>query len=91
MRKKLTLAITIIAIASNISLAQNYRMDTGSDGFFTTEGNGNRTNSGNGTWDIMPTLIGHGYKENQEAAPLGSGLLLLGGMAICYAKRKKSN
>lgn len=89
MKKKLALAITIIAIASNISLAQNYRMDTGSDGFFTTEGNGNRTNSDNGDWDLMPTLVGHGYTTNQEAAPLGSGLLILGGMALGYGIRKR--
>ena len=88
MKKKLALAITIIALASNISLAQNYRMDTGSDGFFTTEGNGNRTNSGNGDWGLMPTLVGHGYTTNQ-AAPLGSGLLILGGMALGYGIRKR--
>ena len=89
MRKKLALAITIIAIASNISLAQNYRMDTGSDGFFTTEGNGNRTGSSdNNEWAFIPELMGHGLTTNQ-AAPLGSGLLILGGMALGYGIRKR--
>jgi hypothetical protein len=88
MKKRLALAITIIALASNISLAQNYRMDNGSDAFFITENNGNRQSSDNGDWDLIPALFGHGYTTNQ-AAPLGSGLLILGGMALGYGIRKR--
>ena len=42
----------------------------------------------------MPLLPGqHGTKFDfaAEPAPLGSGLLLLAGMAVLYASRKKSN
>ena len=41
-------------------------------------------------WGSMPAMIGHGL-EGDQSAPLGSGLLLLGGMAVLYASRKKSN
>ena len=41
-------------------------------------------------WGVaMPAMIGHGMDSDQSAAPLGSGLLLLGGMAVLYASRKR--
>lgn len=60
-----------------------------SDGFFTSNYNEHR--SGSDEWGTLPTLpSSHGYGLDSNAAPLGSGLLLLGGMAFLYAKRKKN-
>ena len=80
--KKIILAIALFAAVS---------ANAQSDGFFTYNSYEEpRTN--NGEWGTMPTLVGHGYTTDMDAnAPLGSGLLLLGGMAVLYASRKKSN
>jgi LPXTG-motif cell wall-anchored protein len=82
--KKIILAIALFAAVS---------ANAQSDSFFRYNNvEEQRTNSGNGEWGTMPTLVGHGYTTDMDAnAPLGSGLLLLGGMAVLYARRKKSN
>ena len=82
--KKIILAIALFAAVS---------ANAQSDSFFRYNNvEEQRTNSGNGEWGNMPTLVGHGYTTDMDAnAPLGSGLLLLGGMAVLYARRKKSN
>ena len=83
--KKIILAIALFAAVS--ASAQ-------SDGFFSYKnfGEENRTNN---EWGTLPTLPStHGIDFDQSAnnnTPLGSGLLLLGGMAVFYARRKKSN
>ena len=79
--KKIILAIALFAAVS---------ANAQSDGFFTYSNvEEQRNDSG---WSTMPTLVGHGYTTDMDAnAPLGSGLLLLGGMAVLYARRKKSN
>ena len=87
--KKIILAISLFAAVSFSANAQ-------SDGFFTSsymyEGNREGTGS-NPDWNMfdMPSIIGHGYEYDQNAdpAPIGSGLLLLGGMALAYGMRKK--
>ena len=57
------------------------------DGFFTTNYDEHRETT---EWGNLPTLPGsHGLDYDYEAAPLGSGLMLLGGMALLYARRKK--
>ena len=79
--KKIILAIALFAAVN--AHAQ-------SDGFFAYN-NFEQSRQGSDAWDITPALMNHGEKENQDAAPLGSGLLILGGMAVLYASRKKSN
>ena len=75
--KKIILAIALFAAVS--ANAQN-------DGFFTSNYNQNRTGD---DWAEAVGLPGHGSSTN-AAAPLGSGLLLLGGMALAYGLRKKN-
>lgn len=82
--KKIILAIALFAAVS---------ANAQSDGFFTSSYNNyeqNRTTSGTGYWAEEIGLPGHGLDYNQ-AAPLGSGLLLLAGMGIAYGARKKSS
>ena len=80
--KKIILAIALFATVS--VNAQN-------DSFFKYNNVEEQRREDDG-WRTMPTLIGHGYTSDIDAnAPLGSGLLLLGGMAVLYARRKKSN
>ncbi len=86
--KKIILAISLFAAVSFSANAQ-------SDGFFTSSYmyEGNREDTGNQDWNMFdfPSIIGHGYEYDQNAdpAPIGSGLLLLGGMALAYGMRKK--
>ena len=86
MKKLITIIIFAIAFGMNVN-AQN-------DGFFSS-GNYSEYRSNQEIWgQDMPVLPGqHGvnYDFAAEQAPVGSGLLLLGGLAIFYAKRKKSN
>ena len=81
--KKIILSIALFAAVS--ANAQN-------DGFFASSYNyeQNRENSGQGgVWADDVVLPGHGSQYN-VAAPLGNGLLLLGGMALAYGLRKKN-
>jgi hypothetical protein len=81
--KKIILAIALFAAVS---------ANAQSDSFFRYSNvEEQRTNSGNGEWGTMPTLVGHGYTTDMDAnAPLGSGLLLLAGMGLAYGFRKKN-
>ena len=75
--KKIILAIALF-LAVNVN-AQN-------DGFFTSTYRETR-DDGMGNY---PTLIGQGLTDHQDAnAPLGSGLLILGGLAFVYGMRKR--
>ena len=78
--KKIILAIALFAAVS---------ANAQSDGFFTYN-NAEENRTGN-SWGTMPNLpASHGLGEDFDAnAPLGSGLLLLGGMAVLYASRKR--
>ncbi len=86
MKKLITTIIFALIFGLNLS-AQ-------SDGFFSYNNIDNNRN-GNSDWSIVPSLpSSHGFDFDQSAnnnTPLGSGLLLLGGMAVFYARRKKSN
>lgn len=65
-------------------------MSAQSDGFFAYSDCNNRSVSNEfGTLPVTP--VTHGLTENQNALPLGSGLLLLGGMALTYGLRKKNS
>ena len=80
--KKIILAIALFAAVS--ANAQN-------DGFFTSNYNfeQNRNTPGAGLWADEIALPGHGATESQ-AAPLGSGLMVLAGLGVAYAMRKKN-
>ena len=79
--KKIILAIALFAAVS--ANAQN-------DGFFTSNYNYEQNRASTGAWDgVMPAMITHGRTTNQSA-PLGSGLLVLAGLGVAYAMRKKN-
>ena len=78
--KKLII-LSVFAIGFGMSL------NAQSDSFFRY--NNVEEQRSNESWGAMPAMIGHGEESDQSAAPLGSGLLLLGGMAVLYASRKR--
>ena len=82
--KKIILAISLFAAVSFSANAQK------SDAFFTSNYNyeQNRESSVQGGWADVVGLPGHNSSSNEDA-PLGSGLLLLGGMALGYAAMRK--
>ena len=86
MKKHIMTKIFAIAFGINVN-AQN-------DGFFSS-GNYSEYRSNQEIWGqdipVLPGQHGVNYDFAAEQASLGSGLLLLGGLAIFYAKRKKSN
>lgn len=87
--KKYIIAI-VFAIGFEMNLSAQFTSQ--SDGFFTP--NYQELRSGNANDDnpmgAMPRMIGHGKTTDQDA-PLGSGLLLLSGMALAYGLKKKES
>ena len=80
------LIITII-----FALFMGMTMSAQSDGFFAYSDFDNYR-GGSDEWGALPTLpASNGFTTDQNAAPLGSGLLLLGGMAILYGLRKRNS
>ena len=79
--KKIILAIALFAAVS---------ANAQSDGFFTSSYNNYRETTDE--WGTMPSMIGHGLLDAQNAngAPLGSGALLLAGLGMAYALRNKN-
>ena len=90
MKKKIALAVAILAVACNFGFAQNYMLEQRqADGFFAMQSEASRDVTGE-AWGVMPAMIAHGLTENQNAnAPLGSGLLLLAGMGLAYGMRNR--
>ena len=90
MKKKIALAVAILAVACNFGFAQNYMLEQRqADGFFAMQSEASREGTGE-AWGFMPSMLTHGLTENQDAdAPLGSGLLLLAGMGLAYGMRKR--
>lgn len=84
MKKKLFISIVVILLGCGSLVAQK-------DAFFNSSFEEYRNDD---MWGDGPALpISHGSLNDQTAnAPLGSGLLLLAGMALTYstAKRRKS-
>ena len=91
MKKKIALAIAILAVACNFGMAQSYMFDQRqTDGFFALQNEASREGENVTAWGFMPSMLTHGLEENQDAnAPLGSGLLLLAGMGLAYGMRKR--
>lgn len=84
--KKIILAISLFAVVSFSANAQK-------DGFFTSSYNyeENRQNPSDEEWGTLPSLFSHGLQDDQNAeAPVGSGLLILAGLGVAYAMRKKN-
>ncbi len=78
--KKLIISI-IFAFGFGIGL------NAQSDSFFKYNNNESRTNTYE--WGTMPLTPGsHGLNGNQSAAPLGNGLLILGGLAFLWLRSK---
>lgn len=86
--KKILFTILIVAAISMNSNAQ-YSFFGGSDGFFTSNETENLYRDIDG---VMPLIPQTGYYADQNAfeeVPTGSGLLILGGLGIAYALKKK--
>ncbi len=62
------------------------------DSFFTYH-NSEEYRGGSSEWGTLPTLpASHGFDFDVNGeAPLGSGLLLLGGLALAYGLRKRNS
>ena len=74
-----------IAFVMRVVIANAQR----SDGFFKmndVEEYNNRYNDGNGPEFVLPS--GHGF-DNDQTAPLGTGLLILTALGAGYAIKKK--
>ena len=78
-------------ITTIFALFMGMTMSAQSDGFFAYS-DADNYRGGSDEWGALPTLpASHGFTTDQDAAaPLGSGLLLLGGMAIAYGLRKRN-
>ena len=80
--KKILFAITL-TITLGLTATAQY-----SDGFFNDWDNGfDRTGTGNEIGFVLPT--NHGFGEDTPAAPLGSGLVILGALGAGYAVARK--
>ncbi len=83
--KRLIIALSFVVALGISANAQNYNyFDAQSDGFFSV----NSDNLEYRYSTIFPALPGQNIYKDQ-AAPVGSGLLLLAGMGAAYALRKK--
>ena len=74
----------ILAIAMFVALGLSASAQ--SDGFFASNYSEFRENTD--PMGVMPATIGHGYTMD-KTAPVGNGLLILGGLALAYGMRKK--
>ncbi len=85
MKKKLILAITIIAASCSVAFCQvNYQQAT--DGFFA------RNSQGYGEAKEWGVSVVSDSRVAEARAPIGSGLLLLAGMGLTYGViRRKAN
>ena len=79
-----------LIITTIFALFMGMTMSAQSDGFFAYSDFDNR--GGSDEWGALPMLpASHGFTTDQNAAPLGSGLLLLGGLALAYGLRKRNS
>lgn len=83
--RKLLVTFAIVATLGFSANAQ-FQSNTQSDGFFssTTPSDGYRAE------EALPALPFRNSEANQPA-PIGSGLLLLAGMGLAYAAKRKNN
>ena len=80
-----------LIITTIFALFMGMTMSAQSDGFFAYSDVDNYR-GGSDEWGALPTLpASHGFTTDQDAVPLGSGLLLLGGLALAYGLRKRNS
>ena len=82
--KKLVLTIAIVLGMASSASAQIFGISTQTDGGLFNRETTDDPNSG------TPTLPDHNQDGNQDAAPLGSGALLLISFGAAYALSKKN-
>ena len=87
--KKLVLTIVIV-LGMTIGASAQYFGDDGQPNGGGLFGRGETRDADNGGSVSTPLLPGHGLNTNQDAAPLGSGALLLIGFGAAYAMSKRS-
>jgi hypothetical protein len=87
MKKYILTIMVIVGLAANLN-AQ-------SDGFFNNSKSGYRSENSNELLPMLPKTYNslNDYdatgKTPDEPAPLGSGLLILTGLAVAYSRKKK--
>ena len=86
--KRLLITLTIVA-GLGMSANAQFNTNTQTDGFFTSAAPSDGWRADYGTEDL-PLLPGAGFQTDQSA-PVGSGLLLLAGMGMAYALRRRNN
>ncbi len=87
--KKLVMTISII-LGMTFAASAQYFGDNGQPQGGGLFGRGEIYNSDGNNGNMMPLLPAHGQTDNQNAAPLGSGALLLIGFGAAYAMTKKN-
>ena len=88
--KKIIITLTL-ATAMCLGNAQA-QSTNGTDGFFSTSTPGGNYRDGSATGDVsfFPGAPGQQIYGNQDA-PIGSGLLILAGLGVAYALKRKNN
>lgn len=96
--KKVILVLSILLACGYNAVSQNYnfadaendKMHSFTDGFFHKKQYVKRTNTDEwGTMPLLPKTHGYHYDYPAHETPVGSGLLLLAGMGLGYAIRKR--
>ena len=87
--KKLVLTLAIV-LGMALGASAQYFSDNGQSNGGGLFGRGETRDADNGGHTAAPLLPGHGLNTNQDAAPLGSGALLLVGFGAAYALSKRS-
>ena len=88
--KKIVLTIAIVLGMTIGASAQYFGGDGQSNGGGLFRRGETRDGEAGGNDLSSPLLPGHGLNTNQDAAPLGSGALLLIGFGAAYALSKRS-
>lgn len=88
--RKLLVTFAIVATLGFSANAQ-FQSNTQSDGFFssTTPSDGYRTETGSG--EVPALALPFRNSDANQPAPIGSGLLLLAGMGLAYAAKRKND
>ena len=81
-----------IIITTIFALGLCMSLNAQKDSFFTYH-NSEDYRGGSSEWGTLPTLpASHGFDFDVNGeAPLGSGILLLGGLALAYGLRKRNS
>ena len=87
--KETVLTIAVV-LGMTLGASAQYFGDNGQSNGGGLFGRGETRDADNGGNVSAPLLPGHGLNTNQDAAPLGSGALLLIGFGAAYALSKRS-